>query len=613
MNPLLSPESFNPLRPPNNNPLMMPGLPMPPLSPSLGFQGFASDPQNQHKIVPFLTAPDQPLQPNAPPQQPMASATPPRLNPVIAANANGQNPQAAPYTLSGPMALAIPNKTVPAQPMASAQPPPRAAMASVTPPGGFAGARASAQPAEPTNPLAWPQSANPMLPPTAQPNVQSQLGADQAKLQQLQTTGSGASQIKNPIGRGFAKAGDIALSILTPNAAPLIPGTTAHNRLLQQHQAGIVGQDQATLQAAQQSQTDKANLAKTQLETQQMPDELAIKKQAASLKGLQAQGVFAQHGLKAVDNADGTTSIAPDEDSPVYQKQQASIELAQSSVALKNAERDVENMKGDPNSVPNRLAIQRLQIAKQTQNRLTSTMGAMQERADAQMGTYLMRSKNVDLQGNTLAGAPIISDDDGQQSVVGTGNASLATKNQSNAAQFNDVHGALDNLEATARTLTASGEKPDSAILAAALAQPKGSIGQWLQGNAIKNNLSQAQRDYVTSLVQAHENIQALRKSAGGTATDSSVDRLEQMLPNASTPDLNYFLKQTGQIRSTAERLGKGATTATGGLKVRGQQNPMQPPPKQASGVSVTAPDGSTHTFKDQATANQFKALTGIK
>jgi hypothetical protein len=40
--------------------------------------------------------------------------------------------------------------------------------------------------------------------------------------------------------------------------------------------------------------------------------------------------------------------------------------------------------------------------------------------------------------------------------------------------------------------------------------------------------------------------------------------------------------------------------------------NPMAPP-KQASSVSVTAPDGSVHTFKDQATADQFKQLTGVK
>jgi hypothetical protein len=86
-----------------------------------------------------------------------------------------------------------------------------------------------------------------------------------------------------------------------------------------------------------------------------------------------------------------------------------------------------------------------------------------------------------------------------------------------------------------------------------------------------KENLSPEERDYVMSNIALHENIQGLRKSAGGAATDSQVENLLKMAPGGTTPDLDYLTRQTEQIRQTAERLGKGVTTARGGLNVRGQ------------------------------------------
>jgi hypothetical protein len=193
------------------------------------------------------------------------------------------------------------------------------------------------------------------------------------------------------------------------------------------------------------------------------------------------------------------------------------------------------------------------------------------------MGRYMQSAYNVGLNGETLPGAPLIANDEGSETVVGTGNAGLASKSQANAAQFNDVHGALDNLEQSAKALVGKGGSLNSPGVAAALAQPSGTLGQWLQGETAKKSLSPEERQYVQSIAAAHENIQALRKSAGGTATDSAVSKLDAMIPGVSTPDLNYLLGQTGQIRQTAERLGKGVTRATGGLNVRGRNN-MQPP-----------------------------------
>jgi hypothetical protein len=98
-----------------------------------------------------------------------------------------------------------------------------------------------------------------------------------------------------------------------------------------------------------------------------------------------------------------------------------------------------------------------------------------------------------------------------------------------------------------------------------------------------KANLTPQERDYVTSNLAAHENVQALRKSAGGTATDTAVEKLDALLPNGTTPDIDYLLKQTGQIRQTAGRLGKGVTTVQGGLKLPSE-----------GGVADSAPLGTT-------------------
>lgn len=71
-----------------NNPFAPPEPPPP--SPSLGFQTWASDPRNAHKVQPSMTAANAPLQPNAG-QQPSAAANPPqRTSPLMPPQIPGQ-------------------------------------------------------------------------------------------------------------------------------------------------------------------------------------------------------------------------------------------------------------------------------------------------------------------------------------------------------------------------------------------------------------------------------------------------------------------------------------------------------------------------------------------
>ena len=87
---------------------------------------------------------------------------------------------------------------------------------------------------------------------TTQVNAPSQLDRDQARLRYLQNSGSGISQIQNPVGKVAATAGDIALRLFTPGLEPFVGGTEGHHQMLVNRQLGVVGGDQSQLQAAAQ-------------------------------------------------------------------------------------------------------------------------------------------------------------------------------------------------------------------------------------------------------------------------------------------------------------------------------------------------------------------------
>lgn len=425
----------------------------------------------------------------------------------------------------------------------------------------------------------------PSLPQAAQPSVQGdplnmQTQRDQSRLAMLKQTGSGVSQIQNPFLRGLARVGDVAGSILAPGVTAQIPGTTLHNQQLVGRQQALVGNDQAQSQAQaqladtqQKTALDAAKAAGTAL----VPVTPEMAEVNPALKGLVGQSV-SQQTLGGVAKAATTGTLRnqgqidkqDDPDSFQAKNAQSLAEVRQTQQQLNQAKAELAKAGNDPRSPAYQLAFKKAQTAQQNANAATT-------RATAYYGNYLQGAYNKGLGGDTLPGAPQIGNDQGNRTVVGTKNAGTAIKNQANVAQFNDVHGALDSLEGSARALVQSGGKLNSPRVAAALAQPHGTLTQWIQGEGVKQGMTPQERDYVIANAAAHENIQAMRKAAGGTATDSSVAKLDALIPGASTPDLNYFLKQTGQIRSTAQRLGSGVTTAAGGSNL---QHPAPPPAK---------------------------------
>jgi hypothetical protein len=427
------------------------------------------------------------------------------------------------------------------------------------------------------------------------PALTSRVDADRAQLDSLRG-GSGASQIKNKPGRIAAEIGDVAASVLAPRLAAAIPGTTAHNYMLQDRAAGRLEQDQNALK-------DANDIAYKQEQTRLLPVQADIKQQGQDLKEKQAADALAQNYAKLGFKQAPDGSWAEDPDSPITKQRgqkdellSAQVEAAKASTELRKATAALKSAGNDPNSPAYQLALKKVGVAQQNAN-------AASLRAKGYWGNYLKGAYNTDMNGQALPGAPIIEDEGGNQTVVGATNASSATKSQANSAQFNDVHGALDSIEKTADDLVKSGGRLNSPGVVAALSRPKSDIGKWLQGEGVKANLTPQERAYVQSIAAGHENIQALRKSAGGTATDSSVEKLDALIPDASTPDINYLKGQTTQIRQTAERLGKGATTATGGLKVRGQGKGSITAPPQSGPKAGDVVDG--YRFKGGNPADQ--------
>ena len=106
-----------------------------------------------------------------------------------------------------------------------------------------------------------PSSPSPIRTPSTDmapsPNAAPPVSPHAAELQRLHQTGSGISQIHNPLLRGLATAGDVVASGLFPQFGRFIPGTTAHNMDLQREERQQLGEEQAGAKSAADVARDK--------------------------------------------------------------------------------------------------------------------------------------------------------------------------------------------------------------------------------------------------------------------------------------------------------------------------------------------------------------------
>jgi hypothetical protein len=246
------------------------------------------------------------------------------------------------------------------------------------------------------------------------------------------------------IGHVFSKIGGGLADTFLPG---VVPGTSTYrhdteNNIAHELNSTIGEESQSALHGATTEYTEqKPEIEKTRLQQQ---NNIASSKNASVLE---------KAGYKQDD--DGT--IVPmdyDEMSPAqqssYDLKNAQRQLAVTTMGLRDAQTDFEKMRGDPNSVQNQQIAQRLQVAKQAQDRMTGMMGAMQERADAQMinakaGAYGVGMDNQPLPGAMLTeqGQPVGSHFQANVRPTGTQRAK-GNMAESADQQINDMKGIID-------------------------------------------------------------------------------------------------------------------------------------------------------------------------
>lgn len=293
-------------------------------------------------------------------------------------------------------------------------------------------------------------------------------------------------------------------------------------------------------------------------------------KLATTAAGMASTGAnLRQHGL-AIDQAGNIQPVPEQELSP---GEAAKLEMDRANTTLAKARADLAEAQSDPNSPAYRLAMARIETAQRNAD-------AAAVRANAYALNATGANLGTDTAGKPLQGSTVLSG-----TPVGSRFQSTVQNQQGRVAQFNDVLGATRTLEATARQLVSKEGKNalSSPTVAAALAEPDSTYGKWIQGQVATGRMTPLQRNYVTNLRAYRENLQALRKSAGGGVSDAQVDRLMEMAPGAGTPDLDYLLRQTAQIRATANRLAEGIPNVTGGIPVEGNELPISTPSVPAS------------------------------
>jgi hypothetical protein len=563
------------------NALPTPPMPLPPVPAQAGFSQWIADPKTQNKIADGIVVRGTPL--FAPPAPPVAAAQPTASN------------------------LMPPGWTPPRPPGSNLMPPPAGGSAAppdpysyLKPPastGGSGGAApaaagpgAQAQTAQlysppaasaPTAPASVPapaaaSAATQLLP------YQNKLQTDQAELQRQQTTGSGVSQIKNPWLRTLARIGDVAGSIVAPGIATAIPGTTYHHDLTMAQQGQRVQGDRQDIQDAMGAQQSAATLAHTLAET----GDIASK----------SQQQLAVHGLKSVTDENGKTSVVPDTDSPVYKANQdkdaklqqqteligAQIDDTKAQKELRDAQTAFNNAKADPNSPLFRQTQQRLVTAQQNAS-------AASVRAKAYMGNYMQHAYNTGLNGETLAGAPQIVDDSGNQSTVGSTNASNAIKQQKTVGSFNDLQGSVGNARKALTDFFGEGGSLSDPTIVSAMNDPKSMIGKVVNGQIVKGNLSDKAISAINAVRQLHEQAGILRSTTGGTASEAGAQRILDTVPGAGDAN-NEALNKLDEQDKVLSRLAPGQTKVSGGLNVKRNGSVYAPPPPSGAGMITVQP-----------------------
>lgn len=268
--------------------------------------------------------------------------------------------------------------------------------------------------------ISMPSGSAPSMP-SAMPHVTNpqdeQHGILQSKVADLQNKGSGISRIAHNIEgtqfgqnhptmgkiagvglQGLATIGDIGLSLASPRAESMIPGTSGYHVAQLHNAGGQLAQNEAS--GEKEAQTRNLDL-QPQLKQAQMGLAQAKQNEVEGHHQQQIESSLKEHGFKTDEKGD----IVPLGYDEMSESQQAVHDLKASQDELAQASAALKKVQADPNSPQARIAQQRLDGAQQARQIAIQRLGLSQQ-------VFNARYKGTDTGGEALPGAMI--DDHGK-------------------------------------------------------------------------------------------------------------------------------------------------------------------------------------------------------
>jgi hypothetical protein len=233
---------------------------------------------------------------------------------------------------------------------------------------------------------------------------------------------------------------------------------------------------------------------------------------------------------------------------PETEYQKAQLDYKNKMLALQEAK---QRAASDPNNPAAKAALLRAQSDA--------------EKSHAYMIRALAGAKGTDEGGAPLPGA--LETPNGTP--VGSMFASNFYKSAQGIAQLNDAQGAINQVGSAVDKLYSSGGSLANPNVASALANPEWTAAKLAQG-IVGQELSQEEREAVIAIRSAQENIQGMRKAAGGGLSNEQVNRLEAQLPGPNTPNAEFAKRQLQYLDLTLNRLAQGVPEAVGGPQFQG-------------------------------------------
>lgn len=232
----------------------------------------------------------------------------------------------------------------------------------------------------------------------------------QQELSRVHSTGSGVSQIKNPLGRIAGTIGDVIASGIFPRFGQFIPGTSAHHQLIE-HGLEKQVSDEAAQQKSLNEESEaesKTGLENAQAEEQRSLPELhktqaelaaqklssansakdadrAVKEAAEERKKGDSQqriaAGLAEHGLKLDPETKEIVALPYAE---MTETQKAAHDLKNSQSELASARTDYVKAQKDGIPVAQELARKRMQAAQETASVAAGRLGLSRDEFNAQ-------------------------------------------------------------------------------------------------------------------------------------------------------------------------------------------------------------------------------------